>query len=56
MDSLTSSLQLQLEGNVERLHFLVSSLLRQGDEVKENVIKWFVSCFEANSDRGKVQY
>ncbi|XP_011405143.2 PREDICTED: ubiquitin conjugation factor E4 A-like [Amphimedon queenslandica] len=51
---LTRSLQLQLEGNVAKLHILVSSLLRQGEDVKERVIEWFVSCFKANADRGKM--
>lgn len=55
LDSATSSLRTHLEANSNKHYLFISSLLRQGEEIKEQVLHWIVSCFKANADRGKVR-
>ena len=56
VNSITASLQSQLEGVVSRQYAIISLLVRTEDYVRNKVIKWLTKCFKANSDRGKVQY
>lgn len=54
VNSVTTSLQVQLESLVSKLKNIFSCLLRQGEEPKGKVIKWLVECFSLNADRGKM--